>query len=58
MIELLNAYERGINDGFFEGNMQELGEGVSDECRVAYIRGYAHGVWMYSESLEGLTTQS
>jgi len=48
---IVHAFERGIDDGFFHGT-QNPPLGQSDEERVAYKRGYDHGVWLYCESLE------
>ena len=50
---ILNAYERGLDDGFFRGERGSESLDKSDDERVAYERGYDHGVWMYTETLEG-----
>lgn len=50
---MINAYERGVDDGFFKGERENMPLGTSDDERVAYERGYDHGVWMYCETLEG-----
>lgn len=50
MNEIILAYERGVDDGFFRGT--ENDPYVGDELRAAYKRGYDHGVWMYCETLE------
>ena len=50
MNEIILAYERGVDDGFFRG--AENDPYVDDELRAAYKRGYDHGVWMYCETLE------
>jgi len=51
--ELIHAFERGIDDGFFSGNSNDTYEGPRDELRAAYNFGYDHGVWMYCETVEG-----
>ena len=44
------AYERGIDDGFFQG----IGSAPEDELlRAAYDAGYYHGIWLYSAMVEG-----
>jgi len=48
---MVNAFERGIDDGFFQGTQNPLLDQPDDE-RVAYKRGYDHGVWLYCETLE------
>lgn len=48
---MVNAFERGIDDGFFQGIQNPLFDRSDDE-RVAYKRGYDHGVWLYCETLE------
>jgi len=53
-IEILSAYERGVDDGFFRGTESDYMEGLSnDEERIAYKRGFDHGVWMHCEMFEG-----
>jgi len=47
LIELLYAYEQGVDDGFFDGN--EKNTFSTNEQRHSYRRGYDHGVWMYAE---------
>ena len=49
--KMLDAFERGVDDGFFQGNYND--PYVGDEMRAAYKRGYDHGVWMYCETVEG-----
>ena len=46
---IIHAYERGLDDGFFQGERNDTYLGPRDELRVAYERGYDHGVWMYCE---------
>jgi hypothetical protein len=53
MNEIILAYERGVDDGFFRGT--ENDPYVGDELRAAYKRGYDHGVWMHCETLEDPT---
>lgn len=48
--DLLHAFERGVDDGFFRGDSENRYLGPSDEVRYAYQRGYDHGVWMYCEA--------
>ena len=48
---IVNAFERGIDDGFFQGT-QNPPVDRSDDERVAYKRGYDHGVWLYCETME------
>jgi hypothetical protein len=48
---MVNAFERGIDDGFFQGT-QNPPLGRSDDERLAYKRGYDHGLWLYCETLE------
>ena len=55
--ELIHAFERGIDDGFFSGNSNDTYVGPRDELRAAYKRGYDHGVWMYCETVEGETNE-
>ena len=52
-IEILSAYERGVDDGFFRGTESDYMEGLSNDERVAYERGFDHGVWMHCEMFEG-----
>jgi hypothetical protein len=47
--DLLHAFERGVDDGFFRGDSENRYLGPSDEVRYAYQRGYDHGVWMYCD---------
>ena len=49
---IIHAYERGLDDGFFQGERNDTYLGSRDELRVAYKRGYDHGVWMHCETLE------
>jgi hypothetical protein len=49
----LSAYERGVDDGFFRGTESDYPEGLPDDERAAYKRGYDHGVWMHCEMFEG-----
>jgi hypothetical protein len=51
-IEILSAYERGVYDGVFRGTESYDLEGLPDDERVAYKRGYDHGVWMYCQTLQ------
>ena len=51
--QMIHAFERGVDDGFFRGEQAHPPLGSSDEERSAYRRGYDHGVWMYCETLEG-----
>jgi len=48
LTSLLNVYERGVDDGFFDGNNKNTFP--THEQRHAYRRGYDHGVWMYTET--------
>ena len=48
--KLLQAFERGIDDGFFRGDTENRYLDSSDDLRDAYQRGYDHGVWMYCEA--------
>lgn len=48
--QLLHAFERGIDDGFFRGDSENRYLGKSAELVDAYQRGYDHGVWMYCEA--------
>ena len=50
--KLIHAFERGVDDGFLRGE-EDPPLGRSDDERVAYKRGYDHGVWMYCETLDG-----
>lgn len=50
--KIIHAFERGVDDGFFRGESNDTYLGPRDELRVAYKRGYDHGVWMYSETVE------
>jgi hypothetical protein len=52
-IEILSAYERGVDDGFFRGERVNISLNKSDDERVAYKCGYDHGVWMHCEMFEG-----
>ena len=51
-IEILSAYERGLDDGFFRGERVNISLNKSDDERIAYKCGYDHGVWMYTETYE------
>jgi hypothetical protein len=46
---VIHAFERGLDDGFFQGESNDTYLGPRDELRVAYKRGYDYGVWMYCE---------
>jgi|GEM_PF-4370118 len=46
---MLHAFQRGVDDGFLYGTQNPPLE-KSDDERVAYQRGYDHGVWMYCET--------
>ena len=48
--QLLHAFERGIDDGFFRDDSENRYLGKSDELADAYQRGYDHGLWMYREA--------
>jgi hypothetical protein len=48
--KLLQAFERGIDDGFFRGDTENRYLDSSDDLRDAYQRGYDHGVWMHCEA--------
>jgi len=48
--QLLHAYERGIDDGFFRGDSENRYLGKSEELMDAYQRGYEHGLWMHQET--------
>jgi hypothetical protein len=48
---IVNAFERGIDDGFFQGTQSPLFDRSDDE-QAAYKRGYDHGVWLYCETME------
>ena len=49
---IVHAFERGVDDGFFKGVRDDTYLGPNDELREAYDRGYDHGVWMYCETIE------
>ena len=48
---MVNAFERGINDGFFQGT-QNPPLDRSDDEQAAYKRGYDRGLWLYCETLD------
>lgn len=48
--KIIHAYESGLDDGFFKGERENWPLGGSDEERIAYERGYDHGVWLYCET--------
>jgi hypothetical protein len=48
--KLLQAFERGVDDGFFRGDTENRYLDSSDDLRDAYQRGYDHGVWMHCEA--------
>ena len=48
---MVNAFERGLDDGFFQG-IQNPPLNRPDDEQGAYKRGYDHGVWLYCETLE------
>jgi hypothetical protein len=50
MNEILLAFERGIDNGFFRGDVTCETSDWSAEQLVAYKRGYNHGVWLYCEN--------
>ena len=50
MNEILLAFERGIDDGFFRGDVTCETSDWSAEQVAAYNRGYDHGVWLYCEN--------
>lgn len=50
--KILFAYEQGIDDGFFIGSETRIIDDWSDEARAAYRRGYDHGVFLYTTTLE------
>ncbi len=52
--ELIHAFERGIDDGFFRGERSDITalRWGRPELVVAYERGYEHGVFMYCEREE------
>lgn len=50
MNEILLAFERGIDDGFFRGDCTHKTSDWSAEQVAAYNRGYDHGVWLYCEN--------
>jgi hypothetical protein len=47
--KMLDAFQKGIDDGFFQGNHNDTIVWEREELRAAYDRGYDHGVWMYCE---------
>ena len=47
--KMLDAFERGVDNGFFLGNYNDTIVWERPELRAAYDRGYEHGVWMYGE---------
>lgn len=47
--KMLDAFERGVDNGFFLGNYNDTIVWERPELRAAYDRGYEHGVWMYCE---------
>lgn len=50
-MNILNAYERGVDDGFFHGSEAGNTSDWTDEMKDAYNQGYEHGVHMYAESI-------
>jgi hypothetical protein len=50
MNEQVLAYERGIDDAFFQGIERPPEEA---ELRDAYKAGYDHGIWMYRAMIDG-----
>jgi len=50
-IKYLEAYEKGLDDGFFRGEECWDRSTWGDRENVAYKRGYDHGVWMYCEAI-------
>lgn len=50
MNEILAAFERGIDDGFFRGVENHSFPEWTEEARHAYRRGYDHGIWLYCEN--------
>jgi hypothetical protein len=47
--KMLDAFQKGIDDGFFQGNYNDTLVWEREELRASYNRGYDHGVWMYCE---------
>ena len=56
--DFIHAFEQGIDDGFLTGHRANPYMGSNDAVRQAYERGYDHGVWLYSESVECPTDET
>jgi hypothetical protein len=50
MNEQVLAYERGLDDAFFQGIENSPEE---EELRDAYKAGYDHGIFLYSAMIDG-----
>jgi len=51
--EIINAYARGVEAGFYVGECAEPPEWMSDSGRFAYTQGYDQGVSMYCSTEDG-----